>query len=178
MGSNEANHTESRREDWGTPRDMFDILDSVFHFKMDLCADKQNSKCSDFIDEETDIMHPIAGFSVDTCTAEDDYLWINPPYKRGGKTGNYVGRAVELAGPRGVVALVPNSTGSLWWQRHVWAHFDAFIWPRRFSFEGSGPNAKFDCAICIKWSHSQKDIAGKTKELIDTKLGIVTERWK
>jgi len=161
MGDNTANHTESRREDWGTPQDMFDKLDSIFNFKFDLCADPTNSKTGFFITEKMDLMSPQAFIAVHSLTNMSDYLWINPPYKPHGGTGKYVGRAVEIAGPRGIVALVPASVGSLWWQQNLWAHFDAFIFPRRFPFEGAGNKAKFDCAICVKWATGQAKLVNK-----------------
>jgi len=182
MSKNEANHTESRKEDWGTPQDMFDKLDSVFDFKVDLCASKDNTKTQLYISEEIDIMSLDAGFSVDAFIGARDYLWVNPPYKTRGGTGNYVARAVELAGSRGLVCLIPASVGSKWWLENVWANFEAFIFPRRFNFEGAeGSGAMFDCAICIKWAKvgayaQTSHITQKLRQLRDLELGVIAER--
>lgn len=182
MSDNKANHSETRREDWGTPRGLFDRLDSVFDFAADLCANTHNARAKLFIDEHTDVNSEAAAFVVENFIAPDRYMWINPPYKSHGGTGKYVGRAVELAGPRGLVCLIPVSAGSKWWEVNVWPWFDAFIWPRRFPFEGAGQNAKFDCAICVRWSledcKDNRRIARLTKDLISLGIGPVTVRAK
>lgn len=162
MSKNVANHTKSRNENWGTPQDMFDKLDSVFNFKIDLCADHTNHKCDLYVTKNLDLMSPKVEETVDIFSSEDDYLWINPPYQRNGKTGNYVQRAIDVAGSRGVVCLIPVSAGSQWWLDHVWANFDLFIFPRRFNFEGAGNQAMFDCSIARSAS------SGQTKTLAIT----------
>jgi len=176
MGKNQRNDTETRREDWSTPQAMFDALDSVFKFKVDLCADHTNHKCDFFIPESLDLMSPGAEDAVDIFSGEDDYLWINPPYKSHGKTGKFVQRAVDIAGSRGLVCLIPASVGSKWWLEHVWANFDSFIFPRRFDFEGApGSGAMFDCAICVKWSSEDVFEAKMHADLYDLEIGTIVE---
>jgi len=178
MSKNKANHTESRNEQWRTPQGMYDKLDSVFDFKIDLCASHENHKCSLYITEEMDLMSPAIEDTIEIFSGSSDYLWINPPYKTGGGTGKFVGRAVELAGPRGLVCLVPASVGSKWWVDHIWAHFETVIFPRRFNFEGApGSCAMFDCAICIKWVTEDREAkAWKTLALKNSELGTIAVR--
>ena len=38
----------SASDDWSTPQDLFDRLDSEFHFDLDPCATAENSKCDSF----------------------------------------------------------------------------------------------------------------------------------
>jgi phage N-6-adenine-methyltransferase len=177
MSKNQRNDTETRREGWGTPQDMFDALDSVFNFKVDLCADHRNHKCELYITEGIDLMSPGAEDAIDIFSGEDDYLWINPPYKSRGGTGKYVQRAIDVAGSRGLVCLIPASVGSKWWLDHVWLNFDVFIFPRRFNFEGAlGSGSMFDCSICVKWASDDLcDNAELMADLGDLELGTIVE---
>jgi len=55
MSKNQANHTDTRRENWETPDDIFNNLDRIFNFRVDLCADASNAKCPTYIDSDLDI---------------------------------------------------------------------------------------------------------------------------
>ena len=43
----------SNSDEWATPQDLFDILDSEFHFNLDPCADDTNHKCARYYTKET-----------------------------------------------------------------------------------------------------------------------------
>ena len=36
----------SAKDDWETPRDLYDLLDREFHFDLDACASQGNAKCA------------------------------------------------------------------------------------------------------------------------------------
>jgi len=42
----------SKSNEWATPQDFFDELDSEFHFTLDPCADKSNHKCDRYFTAE------------------------------------------------------------------------------------------------------------------------------
>jgi len=42
----------SKSNEWATPQNFFDELDSEFHFTLDPCADKSNHKCDRYYTEE------------------------------------------------------------------------------------------------------------------------------
>lgn len=42
----------SIRDSWSTPQYLFDYLNSIFGFDVDLCASKENAKCGNYLDEE------------------------------------------------------------------------------------------------------------------------------
>jgi DNA N-6-adenine-methyltransferase (Dam) len=41
----------SRSEEWAPPQAFFNALDAEFHFTLDACASKENTKCSQYIDK-------------------------------------------------------------------------------------------------------------------------------
>ena len=44
----------SDSDEWATPQELYDILDSEFHFNLDPCADETNHKCARFFTKEID----------------------------------------------------------------------------------------------------------------------------
>ena len=60
MSKNVANHSDTRREDWGTPRELFGTLSKEHDFVIDLCANKHNALCDRYIDEHVDIFSSAA----------------------------------------------------------------------------------------------------------------------
>ena len=160
MSNNTANRSSSRREDWGTPPDLFATLSKAHDFVIDLCANERNSLCDLSIDEADDLMSPRAGRIVGLastesgCLSEHQYAWLNPPYQGGGKTGLFVARAAELCleNGLGLVALIPASVGSRWWRECVDPFFDFVVFTPRLTFAGAPASAQFDSAICVMHS--------------------------
>lgn len=46
----------SDKQDWETPDDLFDQLNSEFHFTLDIAASETNHKCDKYYTEETDAL--------------------------------------------------------------------------------------------------------------------------
>ena len=56
-----------------TPDDLFKLLDSEFHFTLDVCANEYNFKVKKYFDEKTN------GIAQ---SWKDNICWMNPPYGR------------------------------------------------------------------------------------------------
>ena len=176
MSKNQANHNENRREDWATPAKIFDPLNEIFNFSIDLCASHENAKVPNYITAETNLLSISSEWLFVTGnTKAGDYAWINPPYQTHGGTGKFIKKAVELCTEcgLGLVALIPVSTGTKWYREAVFQNFDAAIFPPRFGFEGAGQNATSDCAIWVKWSPQHRGSKWRTMELQAANLGEV-----
>lgn len=99
---------ESARQDWTTPRKLFDEIDREFGFTLDAAASRDNALCDQFLSEDDDAMF---------CDWGNHVVWLNPPY---GSTGAYtLKRWVEKsldASRRGatVVMLIPARTNTNW----------------------------------------------------------------
>lgn len=98
---------ESAKQDWGTPKEIFDPLNNEFHFTLDVCATKDNTKCTNFFS------------SSDNGLEQEWYgiCWMNPPF---GTQGRWVKKAYEesLKGTT-VVCLLPSRTNTNWWHDYV-----------------------------------------------------------
>lgn len=42
----------SKTDQWATPQEFFDELNSEFHFDLDPCADAENHKCNEYFTKE------------------------------------------------------------------------------------------------------------------------------
>jgi len=103
----------SDREDWETPRDLFDRLDAFWHFDLDAAANDQNHLCTEYFTKDTDgLAHSWSGRRV----------WLNPPYGR--RMAEWMRKAYEETrdGRTLVVALVPARTDTRWFHDYIEGH--------------------------------------------------------
>jgi site-specific DNA-methyltransferase (adenine-specific) len=123
--------------EWETPQELFDQLDEIFHFTLDVCATTLNAKCEEYF------YRTINGLSQ---SWDNNICWMNPPYgdpeypckpnckkkkcqERGYHISEYVPGIrdwVEKAYKESrspfciVVALLPARTDTKWFQGYVW----------------------------------------------------------
>ena len=116
MGLNKALFS-SKSKEWETPDDLFNALDEIFHFDLDVCATKDNTKCGQFFSPEDDGLKQT--WKSKTC-------WMNPPYGR--KVGEWIHKAFWEAHEHNitVVGLLPARTDTRWW--HDWVMRAQQIW--------------------------------------------------
>lgn len=156
----------SKKNDWGTPPELFKFLDEIFHFTLDACADIDNALCNEFLDKKDDFMQlltPNANLSI----------WMNPPYQdaekpckptckkkkclvRGHHVEKYIPgigdfvdhlQSVCVNGTTGV-ALLPSRTETKWFQT-CW-EAEALIFIRgRLKFVGAESSAPFPSVLAV-----------------------------
>lgn len=129
-------HFSSKTDLWSTPQEFFDKLDLIHHFSLDVCATKENAKCSNFFTEEDDGLE------------QDWYgnVWMNPPYGR--TIGLWMKKAYEQFSHCNVVCLVPARTDTAWWHEYAMKGEIEFI-RGRLKFGGHKNNAPFPSAIVV-----------------------------
>lgn len=88
----------SKTDEWETPQPLFDRLNAIYHFDLDVCASAENHKCEYYFDKDQD------GLSREWIGT----VWMNPPYGR--EIGKWVRRACEYAagGARWFVCFRPE----------------------------------------------------------------------
>ena len=128
----------SATDEWSTPLEVFRQLDAEFGpFTLDVCATRDNAKCSHYYTREQDgLAQPWEG-----C------VWMNPPY------GDAIGRWMErayLEGQRGVtvVCLVPARTDTAWWHDFAMRGDVRFL-RGRLKFGGALSGAPFPSAVVV-----------------------------
>ena len=127
----------SLTDQWATPQAIFDLLDTEFHFELDVCALPNNAKCPRYFTPAED------GLSQEwqgTC-------WMNPPYGR--DIPMWMQKAYESsqAGAT-VVCLVPARTDTAWWHDYATKGEIRFV-RGRLRFGSATSAAPFPSAIVI-----------------------------
>jgi len=132
-----AVYASSATCEWETPKEFFEKIDSRYHFDIDVCATKDNAKCSRYFTADED------GLSQEWRGV----CWMNPPY--GKSIGQWMRKAYESsqAGAT-VVCLVPARTDTAWWHDYAMRGEVTFI-RGRLKFGGTKHNAPFPSALVV-----------------------------
>ena len=129
----------SECQTWATPIALFKHYDDIYHFDLDVCANKHNRKVDKYFDVAIDgLAQPWAG----SC-------WMNPPYGR--EIQKWMKKAIEevaIGNAAVVVCLLPARTDTAWWHDYAMKGAIEFI-RGRVRFEGGKYNAPFPTAIVI-----------------------------
>lgn len=134
-------HFSSKRDDWETPQNLFDLLNSYFKFTLDVCALPGNAKCERYFTPEID------GLNQDWSANKSDVIWLNPPYGR--EIVKWIKKAYEssLKGVT-VVCLVPSRTDTKWWHDYAMKG-DVYFIKGRLKFGDAKNSAPFPSAIIV-----------------------------
>lgn len=127
----------SARGTWATPKFLFDAVDLVFHFDLDVCATAENAKCKRFFSPEQDGLS--RRWAPRTC-------WMNPVYGRG--IERWLAKAVaesELGAT--VVALLPHRPDTRWWR--LARRGEVTELEGRVTFEGADHPAPFPSCLVV-----------------------------
>jgi phage N-6-adenine-methyltransferase len=149
MSNNICNHRETRREDWGTPKWLFDALNRIFKFSVDLAANMDNAKVERYMSLEDDFLG--GGFKKLLMTFPDVFFhekwaWCNPPYGRSG-CGKWIEQIFMVPN---TVSLIPASVGAKWF-RQCWTYSTCIVFLHdRLRFDGAPCAAQFDCCLVVK----------------------------
>jgi phage N-6-adenine-methyltransferase len=133
-----AVHFSSASDDWPTPQDFFDKLDSEFNFTLDPCSSAENHKCKAFFTAQDN------GLSKEWLGR----VFMNPPYGR--MIGHWMRKAYESARTSAelVVCLVPARTDTAWWHDYAMKGEVRFL-RGRLKFGGHANSAPFPNAVIV-----------------------------
>lgn len=128
---------DSEKDEWQTPKWLYDLLDREFRFNLDPAATHQNALCANYYTEEVNgLIQPWY-----------DATFVNPPYSN---LYQWVQKGYEEAekGNATVVMLVPARTDTrAWWDYVRWG--DVRFLPGRLKFKGGKHSAPFPSAIVV-----------------------------
>lgn len=130
-------HFSSASDDWATPQDLFDELNAVHNFTLDVCASKNNAKCDEYFTKEQDgLLQEWHGT-----------VWMNPPY---GREISFWMQKAYFESAKGVktVCLVPARTDTAWWHDYAMKGEITFL-RGRLKFGGHKNSAPFPSAIVV-----------------------------
>ena len=128
----------SKTDQWATPQNFFDKLNTQYNFELDVCADKTNHKVKKYYDEQDNgLIQPWAPYRC----------WMNPPYGR--VIGQWMKKAYDESQLGAlVVCLVPARTDTKWWHDYAMRGGVEFI-RGRLKFGDSKNSAPFPSAVIV-----------------------------
>lgn len=128
----------SNSVEWATPWDLFNHLDSEFHFTLDVCASEGLQKCDRYFTPDID------GLSQ---SWDNEICWMNPPY--GSEIKYWVEKASKQRGGI-VVALLPNRSDTKWYKEFVEPHASEIrLIAGRVKFGNAQSGAPFPSMVAI-----------------------------
>lgn len=133
-------HFSSATDRWSTPQELFDAMDAMYKFDLDVCADKDNAKCVKYYTKEQNAFHQV-------WHRDGKRIWMNPPYGR--KIINWIRKAyVESQHGVVVVCLLPARTDTLWFH-DLCTYGDITFLRGRLKFGGAKNSAPFPSMIVV-----------------------------
>lgn len=131
----------SNKNDWETPPEIFDPLNAVFNFDIDVCATAENTKCQRYYTPEID--------GLKQPWHNNEVCWCNPPYGRA--IQKWIRKAVdEAAKGASVVCLITARPDTTYWHDMVFPYARAICFVRgRLKFVGAKHSAPFPSAIVV-----------------------------
>lgn len=148
--------------DWETPQELFNLLNEIFEFDLDVCASEVNTKVpANYFDLSDD------AFSKKW----EGKCWMNPPYGKWIK--KWVCKAAKDAvGDSIVVCLLPARVETSWFEI-VWREAKLICFVRgRLKFEGAESCAPFPSAIAV----FSEDVFPMQIAVRLTDIGFVVDR--
>lgn len=117
----------SNKMNWETPIELFEKLNSIFDFKLDVAASKDNKKCNIYYDEETNGLNQ-------PWQTQAGGVWCNPPY--GKAIGLWVEKAYKESKKSNtpIVMLIPSRTDTKYFHDFIYGKAEIFFIRGRLKF--------------------------------------------
>lgn len=128
----------SEKDNWATPKYLFDDLDKEFHFTLDVCADEQNHKCDKYYTKEVNGLKKLW----------NGVVFMNPPY--GKDIGKWIKKAYdERRNCDVIVMLLPVRTDTSWFHDYIYQKAEIRFIKGRIKFDGAKWGAPFPSMVAI-----------------------------
>lgn len=125
--------------EWETPQDLFDKLDSEFHFDVDVASTHENAKCDKHYTEQEDGLQKNWG----GCN-----VWCNPPYGR--EMPKWIEKAYrEKDNANVIVMLIPSRTDTKAFHEYIYGKAEIRFIKGRLKFGNGKTPAPFPSMIVI-----------------------------
>ena len=128
-----------KSDEWATPQDLYDQLDTEFHFNLDPCSTDENKKCEKYYTKQDDgLTQNWGGCSV----------FVNPPYSE-------IAKWTEKCYREGckdntvVVLLIPARTDTRYFHNFILNRAEVRFIKGRLKFGDSNNSAPFPSMIVV-----------------------------
>lgn len=116
--------TKNTKDYWETPPYFFKLLDDIFHFTLDPCAEPSTAKCEKYYTEQDD------GLSK---SWEGETVFVNPPFSN---SAEWIEKCYyqSLARNTTVVMIIPSRTDTIVWHNYVMSASEIWFCVGRVNF--------------------------------------------
>lgn len=130
----------SKSNEWETPQDLYEELNTEFGFTLDPCSTPENAKCEKFYTLQDD------GLQQDW---EGETVFCNPPYGR--ELPKWIKKCFEEAQKPGtkVVMLIPARTDTRAFHKYILGKSEMRFIRGRLKFNGHKYNAPFPSMVVV-----------------------------
>lgn len=124
----------SNSDEWATPQQLFEVLDEYYHFELDPCATKENTKCAKFFTKaDNGLIQDWGGVRA----------FCNPPYS------NIAAWTERCIGEQ-CVLLIPARTDTRYWHNYIFPNATAIAFIKgRLKFGDAKNCAPFPSALIL-----------------------------
>ena len=130
----------SKTDNWATPQDFFDKLDTIYDFTLDPCASHTNHKCDKY-------------FTIDDNGLEQTWagetVFMNPPYGRVIKHWLQKAYLESLNEDTTVVCLIPSRTDTRYWHDYCMKAEKIYFIKGRLKFGNNDNAAPFPSCVVV-----------------------------
>lgn len=130
----------SKRTDWETPQDFYNLLNEEFEFTLDPASTKENHKCEKYFTQAEDGL-------VKSWRGET--VFCNPPYGRGIRAWVEKGYLESMDKDTTVVMLLPARTDTMWFHDYIYEKSEIRFLRGRLKFGDSKTGAPFPSMVVI-----------------------------
>jgi site-specific DNA-methyltransferase (adenine-specific) len=129
----------SKSDEWGTPRDTYDKLNSEFNFTVDVAASDENHMCDRYITKDMNALKMSWGGETVYCNPpySDIKRWVEKCYKESLKPGTTV------------VMLISARTDTKWFHKFIYHRAEVRFIKGRLKFGDAINSAPFPSMIVI-----------------------------
>ena len=135
-----------KKQNWGTPQAFYDQWDQEFNFDLDAAADKELTKCDNWLGLDHDDESRRDALAVDWADYASSAIWCNPPYGR--QLPKFLAKGLEASKSVPVVFLLPNSTDTRWFHDYCLPHEVVYV-KGRLTFGNYHSPAGFGSIVVI-----------------------------
>ena len=134
MKVNNGSGTNPKRDEWETPSDLYENLLNQYHFDLDCCAVRDNSKCIDWSND-----------FLSLSKTNNLFCWMNPPFSKAWKIFEHFFKVVK----KGVAIYRCDNLETGIWQKIIFPNCDWIFIPKyRINYEGlDGMGSRFPSAL-------------------------------
>lgn len=146
MANKHAVHFSSKKQDWATPPDFFELYNKIYKFKLDLACTQENCLCP----EGYYLEHYNSLEEEWHQDLEGKWGWLNPPYGR--ELKHWIKKTADEAelGAK-IVLLIPARTDTAYFHDYIYKNprADVSFIRGRLKFGDSKNSAPFPSMIVV-----------------------------